>query len=75
MVIKLGLLFMTLCAAKDFQKALAAGEMREKQDLRCPIKEASYTPHAGSVYGMDCSPYQVCSLRCRGCLWCLLACF
>lgn len=50
-----------LVAAKDFQKALAAGEMREKQDLRCPIKEAAYTAHAGSVYSVDCSPYQVSS--------------
>eukprot|EP00983_Pelagomonas_calceolata_P043746 1139019-Pelagomonas_calceolata.AAC.11 len=46
-------------AAKEFQRALAGGEMKEKQDLRCPIKEASYVPHAGSVYSMDCSPYQV----------------
>jgi len=44
--------------AKEFQRALAGGEMKEKQDLRCPIKEASYVPHAGSVYSMDCSPYQ-----------------
>jgi hypothetical protein len=43
-------------AAKDFQKALAAGE---KLELRCPIKEAGYLPHAGAVYGLDCSPYQV----------------
>lgn len=41
---------------KEFAKAAAAGERIE---LRCPIKEADYKAHAGAVYGLDCSPFQV----------------
>ncbi len=42
-------------AVKDFAKAAASGE---KLELRNPIKEADYTPHGGSVFGLDCSPFQ-----------------
>ena len=41
---------------KEFSKAAATGE---RVDLRSPIKEADYKAHAGSVYGLDCSPFQV----------------
>ena len=42
---------------KEFSKAAATGE---RVELRSPIKEADYKAHAGSVYGLDCSPFQVC---------------
>ena len=41
---------------KEFSKAAAAGE---KVELRCPIKDADYKAHAGAVFGLDCSPFQV----------------
>ena len=41
---------------KEFAKAAASGERLE---LRSPIKEADYKAHAGAVYGLDCSPFQV----------------
>lgn len=42
-------------SAKDFAKSLAAGE---RVELRSPIRENFYTPHPGSVFGIDCSPFQ-----------------
>ena len=41
---------------KEFAKAAVSGERLE---LRSPIKEADYKAHAGAVYGLDCSPFQV----------------
>lgn len=41
---------------KEFGKKVEAGERLE---LRVPIKDASYMEHAGSVFGIDCSPFQV----------------
>ncbi|MEW5310407.1 MAG: hypothetical protein WDW38_002207 [Sanguina aurantia] len=40
---------------KEFGKKVEAGERLE---LRVPIKDASYMEHAGSVFGIDCSPFQ-----------------
>ena len=40
---------------KEFVRAQAAGE---KAELRCPIRDTSFDAHAGSVYGLDCSPFQ-----------------
>ncbi|KAG1673700.1 hypothetical protein FOA52_010569 [Chlamydomonas sp. UWO 241] len=42
-------------ALKEFAKKAGAGE---KVELRCPIKEADYSAHAGAVYGLDCCPFQ-----------------
>lgn len=36
-------------------------------ELRVPIKDAAYAPHAGSVYGLDCSPFQVGVFHCPIC--------
>jgi hypothetical protein len=47
-------------AAKEFQRALAAGE---KIELHCPIKEASYLPHAGAAFAVECSPFHVSVLE------------
>ncbi|GFR49870.1 hypothetical protein Agub_g11972, partial [Astrephomene gubernaculifera] len=40
---------------KEFSRAVCAGE---KVELRTPVREAGYSPHAGAVFGLDCSPFQ-----------------
>ncbi|KAG2497783.1 hypothetical protein HYH03_004055 [Edaphochlamys debaryana] len=40
---------------KDFAKQL---EKAERVEMRTPVREANYTPHAGAVFGVDCSPFQ-----------------
>ncbi|GAX78283.1 hypothetical protein CEUSTIGMA_g5725.t1 [Chlamydomonas eustigma] len=42
-------------ALKDFAKAASSGE---RQELRSPIKDGDYKPHAGAVFGVHCSPFQ-----------------
>ncbi len=46
-----------ILAAKEFQGALLSGD--KSLELRCPIKESTYTQHAGAVYGLHCCPHQV----------------
>uniref|UniRef100_A0A7R9V7G1 Uncharacterized protein n=1 Tax=Chlamydomonas euryale TaxID=1486919 RepID=A0A7R9V7G1_9CHLO len=41
-------------ALKEFAKSAAANE---RVELRCPIKDADYSQHAGAVYGLECSPF------------------
>eukprot|EP00798_Chlamydomonas_sp_ICE-L_P001991 gene1991-33412_t len=43
---------------KEFAKTAVLNDAKLAQELRCPIKETDYTPHAGAVYGVDCSPFQ-----------------
>jgi hypothetical protein len=45
-----------LRAASEFQRALEAGK---SQELRCPITDGSFTPHAGAVSDVRCSPHHV----------------
>lgn len=33
----------------------------ERVELRTPVREGGYQPHAGAVFGLDCSPFQVSS--------------
>ncbi|GIL81731.1 hypothetical protein Vretimale_1322 [Volvox reticuliferus] len=40
---------------KEFSRAVAAGE---RVELRTPVRDAGYAPHAGAVFGVDCSPFQ-----------------
>ncbi|KAG2436250.1 hypothetical protein HXX76_006561 [Chlamydomonas incerta] len=40
---------------KEFSRAVGAGE---RVELRTPVREGGYQPHAGAVFGLDCSPFQ-----------------
>lgn len=41
---------------QEFTRAVTAGE---RVELRTPVREAGYLQHAGAVFGLDCSPFQV----------------
>ncbi len=43
-------------APQEFSRAVGAGE---RVELRTPVREGGYQPHAGAVFGLDCSPFQV----------------